>query len=152
MYRTGDRGYFKPDGNIMFLGRQDNQIKLRGMRVELGEIETTLRSIDGVSGAVVIVHKTESDVQYLAAYYTSAKGNIPPGALKHELKKVLPEYMVPSYYVQVQAFPLNANGKIDRQQLPKPTERDLASAGAYVAPKNDREQAILSIWREKLGV
>lgn len=152
MYRTGDRGYFKPDGNIMFLGRQDNQIKLRGMRVELGEIETTLRSIDGVSGAVVIVHKTESDVQYLAAYYTSAKGSIPPGALKHELKKLLPEYMVPSYYVQVQAFPLNANGKIDRQQLPKPTERDLASAGAYVAPKNDREQAILSIWREKLGV
>ncbi|CAM5796677.1 amino acid adenylation domain-containing protein [Brevibacillus borstelensis] len=152
MYRTGDRGYLKPDGNIMFLGRQDNQIKLRGMRVELGEIETTLRAIAGVSEAVVIVHKTESDIQYLAAYYTSAEGDIQPGVLKHELKKVLPDYMVPSYYVQLQAFPLNANGKIDRHQLPKPSEQNLAAVGAYVAPKNDKEQAILSIWLEKLGV
>lgn len=88
----------------------------------------------------------------MAAYYTSAEGDIQPGVLKHELKKVLPDYMVPSYYVQLQAFPLNANGKIDRHQLPKPSEQNLAAVGAYVAPKNDKEQAILSIWLEKLGV
>ncbi|USG66581.1 amino acid adenylation domain-containing protein [Brevibacillus ruminantium] len=152
MYLTGDRGYLNQDGSIMFLGRQDNQIKLRGMRVELGEIETTLRSIDGISDAVVTVHNTESGIQYLAAYYTSTDGPMEPGRLKHALKKGLPDYMVPGYYVPLETFPLNANGKIDRHQLPKPTEEHLAVTGAYVAPKNEKEQAIVSIWLEKLGV
>ncbi|MDA1585506.1 amino acid adenylation domain-containing protein [Bacillus cereus group sp. TH230-1LC] len=150
MYRTGDRGYLQPDGNIMFVGREDNQIKLRGMRVELGEIENNLRMLKGIKEAVV--RKTDDDIEHLVAYYTSEQGNQDSWIIKRELQQVLPDYMVPSYYIEMENFPLNANGKIERNKLPDPLQEHLIINSQYVMPRTHVEKKLVSIWNRRLGV
>ncbi|HVK86707.1 MAG TPA: non-ribosomal peptide synthase/polyketide synthase, partial [Kofleriaceae bacterium] len=143
MYRTGVLARHQPNGAIEYLGRIDHQVKLRGLRIELGEIEAALRTLPGVTDAAVLVHH---DV--LVGYVVTAGGFDVPAA-KVALAARLPDYMVPSAYVALAAFPLTSSGKLDRKALPAP---ELASASAYVAPRDATEEALAEIWRRVLEV
>lgn len=146
MYKTGDRGYIDIDKNIMFLGREDNQVKIRGMRVELGEIESTVRNLSGIKDAVVLTHNK----QQLVLYYVTESAELKPNQIKNRLTSILPAYMVPVYYVELDTMPLNSNGKVDRKKLKKPTEENLILRSTYSESKNRVEEKLLKIWREKL--
>lgn len=150
MYKTGDKGYLSNDENIMFIGREDNQIKIRGMRVELGEIENRIREITAMKEVVVLLRKHES-VSQLVAYYTS-EVELNKDAIKNKLSKELPEYMVPSFYLELETIPLNSNGKLDRKNLPAPMEKDLIVSTEFLEPTNNTERRVLSIWQEYLKV
>ncbi len=148
MYKTGDKGYLSDDGNIMFVGRDDNQVKIRGMRVELGEIENRVREIMGVKEAVVLLTVHE-DASKLVAYYTS-DSEIEKETIRKKLSKELPGYMVPSFYMNLNSIPLNSNGKLDRKKLPAPMEKDLIISTGFLKPTNSTERRVLSIWQERL--
>lgn len=137
MYKTGDLAKWLPDGNIEYLGRIDHQVKIRGLRVELGDIETAILRYPNITSTVVTVFEYLGE-KYLCGYFT-AKEKINLNALKRELIKELPDYMVPSYFVQLDAMPLNHNGKIDRKLLPEP---DLNVEEEYVGPENEMEKQI----------
>ena len=152
MYKTGDLARWLPDGNIEYLGRIDHQVKIRGLRVELGDIETAILKYPSMNNCVVTVVE-EFGEKYLCGYFT-AKEKININLLKSELIKELPDYMVPTYYVQLEKMPLNANGKIDRKVLPKP---DIYSQEEYIAPINETEEKIQKcveevLKREKISV
>ncbi len=149
IYRTGDLARWLPDGNIDFLGRKDHQVKIRGFRIELGEIENRLQKNEGIKDAVVIVRGTGDD-KYLCAYITVAgeRGNSVPG-LKDYLAEELPDYMVPAHFVQMDEFPLTANGKTDRKALPEPR---LGSGAGVVAPRDETETLLVQLWAEVLGM
>ncbi len=152
MYKTGDLAKWLPDGNIEYLGRIDHQVKIRGLRVELGDIETAILKYPTMINCVVTVLEHLGE-KYLCGYFT-AKEKININSLKTELIKELPDYMVPSYFVQLDVMPLNHNGKIDRKLLPKP---DLENQEEYVAPENELEEKIQKcveqvIKREKISV
>jgi acyl-coenzyme A synthetase/AMP-(fatty) acid ligase len=118
MYRTGDLAKFMPDGNIEFLGRQDQQIKIRGFRVEIGEVETALRQNSGVKDAIVLAHGERSTEKLLLAFVLAAPGNaVKSDELRTKLARVLPSYMVPAAITVLDAWPVTANGKVDRKQL-----------------------------------
>uniref|UniRef100_UPI0019501741 non-ribosomal peptide synthetase n=2 Tax=Microbispora siamensis TaxID=564413 RepID=UPI0019501741 len=146
MYRTGDTVRWNGNGEIEFIGRVDNQIKIRGFRVELGEIETALRLFPGVSEAVVVVHEAHG-TRGLVAYLVA------DGAEEAELRRFLgerlPGYMVPSRFVMLDALPINANGKIDRRALPDP---GAGTGTETVAPRTEPERVLAGIWSEVLGV
>lgn len=150
MYHTGDKGYLSEDGNIMFIGREDNQIKIRGMRVELGEIESRIRKMNGIKEVVVLPIK-EKSVSQLVVYYTT-DGEINNQAIKNKLNKELPEYMVPSFYMELERIPLNSTGKLDRKYLPEPLEKHLIVSTDYSKPTNNTEERVLLIWREQLNI
>ncbi len=119
-YRTGDLARYLPDGSIEFLGRIDHQIKIRGFRVELGEIESVLREQAGVGEAAVIVYNKENRAPQIVAYVTPRGGPLELARLRAELTRRLPEYMIPAAIIALEALPLNANGKLDRHALPAP--------------------------------
>ena len=137
MYKTGDLARWLPDGNIEYLGRIDNQIKIRGLRVELGDIENTILKYASIAETVVTVFENMGE-KYLCAYFTATE-EIGIPKLKEELSKELPDYMVPTYYVQLDKMPLNHNGKIDRKALPKP---DTNIEEKYIAPQNELEKKL----------
>ncbi|MFP7658505.1 amino acid adenylation domain-containing protein, partial [Chryseobacterium proteolyticum] len=148
MYDTGDLGRWLPDGNIEYLGRIDDQVKIRGFRIELGEIETILlQSSEELKQAVVVTKGTDED-KVLVAYYLSDH-KIDKKDLKSRLSEVLPEYMVPSYYVQLDVISLTSNGKIDRKALPEVEEDDLIKEN-YIAPRTREEELLVSVWSEVL--
>jgi amino acid adenylation domain-containing protein len=150
LYKTGDKARWLTDGNIEFLGRTDNQVKIRGHRIELVEIESKLLQHDAIIEAVVIPKENERGQNYLNAYIVS--NNEPPvSELRAFLLKHLPEYMVPSYFIFLDQIPLSANGKIDRKALPEP-EIKPGQHGAYIEPRNEEEQKLVKIWSEVLGV
>ncbi|MEM8720136.1 MAG: amino acid adenylation domain-containing protein [Cyanobacteria bacterium P01_G01_bin.39] len=144
LYKTGDLAKYRPDGNIEFLGRIDNQVKVRGFRIEIGEIEAVLRSQPQVKEVVVIAREERLGNKYLAAYVVAPSGTINSHDLREFIKQKLPEYMVPGAFVFLDALPLNPNGKIDRRALPVP---DLAteSTATLVAPRTPSEVAIAEI-------
>ncbi|PSL30051.1 non-ribosomal peptide synthetase [Chitinophaga ginsengisoli] len=146
LYRTGDTGRWLADGNIDFTGRLDDQVKIRGYRIETGEVEQALLSYPGVSAAVVKAFGSDAD-KYLAAYYT-ATGNIAGASLRTHLQQFLPEYMLPSYFVQVEQFRMNNSGKIDRKALKAP---QADSQVAVEKPVTATEAVLLEIWKEILG-
>jgi surfactin family lipopeptide synthetase A len=148
MYRTGDLARWRPDGNIEFLGRMDHQVKIRGFRVELGEIESRLLDIESVKEAVVVAREDASGDKYLCAYVVSDE-EIPAGELRRALSETLPDYMVPPYFVQLAAWPLTPNGKIDRKALPAP-EGSLGKE--YVAPETEQEIILAKAFGEILGI
>lgn len=150
MYKTGDKGYLSDNGNIMFIGREDNQIKIRGMRVELGEIEKRIREINEIRDVVVLLTKKESDSQ-LVAYYTT-DGEIDNHDIKNKLSHELPRYMIPSFYMELENIPLNPNGKLDRKRLPAPLEKHLIVSTDFAKPTNNIEERVLSIWQVQLKV
>ncbi|MFC7382430.1 non-ribosomal peptide synthetase/MFS transporter [Sphaerisporangium rhizosphaerae] len=144
LYRTGDLVRRRPDGALEFLGRLDTQVKLRGLRIELGEIEAALRALPDVRDAAVIVREDR-----LVAYLVPDGADV--SAVRAELKKTLPDYMVPSGYVGLAALPLSPNGKLDRRALPAPVAgRD--AAVEFAPPVTPTELAIAEIWSELLGV
>ena len=150
LYATGDRVKWLPDGNIEFIGRVDNQVKIRGYRVEPGEIETILQQTDLVSGAAVLA-KADSQGNTRLIGYIVPQGYFDRDGIVAYLHEKLPEYMVPSVLIELEALPLTANGKIDRQALPDP-EALASSEETHVAPRNETEQQLAAIWEEVLEV
>ncbi|HET8843318.1 MAG TPA: amino acid adenylation domain-containing protein [Ktedonobacteraceae bacterium] len=154
MYRTGDLGYFREDGSIKFVGRADHQVKIRGMRVELREIEEVLLKHPSVKEAVVLVQEVADDLKRLVAYVTSAKRTLLFSAeeLREYVRKRLPDYMTPSFILILERFPLNTNGKIDHKQLPLPTNAREHTGTAFVQPEGPVEEALAEIWTAILKV
>lgn len=154
MYRTGDIARFLPDGNLEFLGRADFQVKLRGFRIEVGEIEAALESQEGVHQAVVIAREFKPEDRRLVAYVVQKAGFQPSlSGLRAMLAAALPDYMVPSSFVFLESLPLTANGKIDRKALPAPsTMEDHLSGAALDRPATEIERLIAQAWKEALGV
>ncbi|MET0395249.1 MAG: non-ribosomal peptide synthase/polyketide synthase, partial [Longimicrobiaceae bacterium] len=150
-YRTGDLGRRLPDGTLEFMGRSDFQVKVRGFRVEPGEVEAALRGHPAVREAVVTAHEGGSGERWLAGYVVAAEGAAAPAAeeLRGWLRGRLPEYMVPPVFVAVEALPLTPSGKVDRLALPAP---ERAESAAAVAPRTPTEEVLAGIWAEVLGV
>ncbi|MCX6580398.1 MAG: condensation domain-containing protein, partial [Candidatus Aminicenantes bacterium] len=148
LYKTGDLARWLPEGNIEFLGRIDQQIKIRGFRVELGEIETLLLKHDQIKDTVVVLKGDETTDKNLAAYFVSDI-ELSDTELREYLLKDLPEYMIPSYFVCIEKLPLTPNGKIDRRALPEPIVDNVKE---YEAPRYDIEKKLVEIWSHVLGI
>ncbi|BDU21543.1 non-ribosomal peptide synthetase [Dyella sp. GSA-30] len=152
MYRTGDLGRYLPDGHLVFLGRNDQQVKIRGYRIEPGEIEARLAEHPAVREVAVLVRQDGGSDKRLVAYVVT-QGEFADLALdlRAHLATRLPDYMIPAAYVGMIAFPLTANGKLDRRALPDPGATALAQR-EYVAPKGEIETTLAGIWQELLSV
>jgi amino acid adenylation domain-containing protein len=150
LYRTGDLGRWLPDGNIEFLGREDFQVKIQGLRIELEEIETVLAQHPGLSAAVVTARGERDGPKRLVGYVVPKNGAPAGEELRDFVLAKLPEYMVPLAFVAIEGLPLTANGKIDRSALPEPEYVKAAKRG--VAPRNELEMKLVKIWEEVLGV
>ncbi|MEV0219300.1 amino acid adenylation domain-containing protein, partial [Streptomyces sp. NPDC050704] len=152
LYRSGDLARRLPDGGLEFLGRIDDQVKIRGFRIELGEIETALAAHPQVRDAVVLVREDTPGDKRLVAYLTAAADAAPaPGELRSHLAAQLPEYMVPSAFVALDALPLTTNGKLDKRALPAPGQDALGATG-HVAPRTVTEERIAEVWADVLGL
>ncbi|MBD3884823.1 amino acid adenylation domain-containing protein [Phormidium tenue FACHB-886] len=152
-YRTGDLGRFGADGNLEFLGRADFQIKLRGIRIELGDIEAALRQAPGVREGVVMAREFGSSEARLVAYVVLDLSQNPSiEAIHRFLQTKLPDYMVPAAFVVLEAMPLNPNQKVDRRALPLPTAENLVGLQTIVPPQNEWEQQLIEIWEAVLGI
>ncbi len=149
LYKTGDLGRWLSDGNIEFMGRIDSQVKIRGFRVELGEIENQLSSHEAVRDAVVIA-KEDQGQNYLCAYIV-LNSEISMRDLRRYLTNLLPDYMIPAYFMLLDEIPLKSNGKIDYKGLPGPDGNALRST-AYVAPTSEIEVELAKIWSDVLGI
>ncbi|HET8773600.1 MAG TPA: amino acid adenylation domain-containing protein, partial [Thermoanaerobaculia bacterium] len=149
MYRTGDLGRWLPDGTIAFAGRNDFQVKVRGFRIELGEIEARLAACAGVSEAAVIAREDAAGAKRLVAYVVGPELSV--ADLRGALSAQLPEYMVPAAFVTLEAMPLTANGKLDRNALPAPDAAALP-ARTYEAPQDAVEATLAGVWQELLHV
>jgi amino acid adenylation domain-containing protein/non-ribosomal peptide synthase protein (TIGR01720 family) len=148
LYATGDRARLFANGNLQFLGRRDQQVKLRGFRIELGEIEAVLARHPGVREAVALVRDDEAGNRRLVAYLVAARPPAPPPQeLRGFLAQRLPEYMLPSAFVSLDAWPVTANGKLDRRALPAP---EVGRARSAVAPRSATEQRLAAVWTEVL--
>lgn len=151
LYRTGDIGRWRADGTLEHLGRNDAQVQVRGFRVEPGEIESRLIQHPSVDQAVVLARPTRSGFHELIAYL-AGRQELNTAELRAHIGARLPEYMVPSYFVWVNEFPLTSNKKVDRKALPDPSEVGIERETAYVAPANETHRRLVQIWREVLGV
>lgn len=150
LYLTGDIGRWLPDGNIEYLGRKDEQVKIRGIRIELEEIEHALREHEKVEDAVVIARPDATGDVLLLAYVTGRE-KLDVGVLRAFLLTKLPNYMVPAAFMQLVRLPLTDSGKVDRKNLPVTDVMSTSAAVEYVAPRNDIETALVGIWKEVLG-
>ncbi len=152
LYRTGDRGRWLADGSLEYLGRSDRQVKLRGFRIELGEVEAALLSQPLVREAAVELREGAPGDTRLVAYVAPRGAAPPAAALREHLRRSLPEYMVPSAFVVLDALPLSPNGKVDRKALPEPKDVRLTDEDDLVNPRTPTEEAVASVWSEVLGV
>ncbi|HYR09499.1 MAG TPA: amino acid adenylation domain-containing protein, partial [Longimicrobium sp.] len=148
LYRTGDRVRWRPEGILEYLGRLDEQVKVRGFRIEPGEIEAVLSAHAEVREARVIVREDAPGETRLVAYVV---GSVEADELREHLRRSLPEYMVPSAFMVLEALPLTPNGKLDRKALPAP-EGDAYARGSYEAPLGEVEAALAGMWAEMLGL
>ncbi|WP_122711247.1 non-ribosomal peptide synthetase, partial [Pseudomonas viridiflava] len=153
MYRTGDLARWNADGTLEYLGRNDDQVKIRGVRIELGEIEAQLSQLPGIEEALVLAREDEPGQPRLAAYFIERDGSLstPVSELRAALLALLPGYMVPSAFVRLDAWPLTANGKVDRRALPVP-DREALPGRDYEAPQGALETAVAEIWSSLLHV
>jgi amino acid adenylation domain-containing protein len=153
MYRTGDRVRWTADGKLEFLGRLDGQVKIRGFRIEIGEVEAALRAHAGVADAAVAVRPDAAGEKRLVGYVVGHGGGRPgAAALRAELGRRLPAFMVPARFVAMDALPLDPNGKVDRRALPAPPERPEEMETPFVAPRTGVEAEVAAVWAEVLGV
>ncbi|QHH20288.1 plipastatin non-ribosomal peptide synthetase PpsC [Bacillus subtilis] len=148
LYRTGDLARWLPDGTIEYVGRIDDQVKVRGYRVELGEIESALRQIDGVKEAAVLARTGQSGSKELFGYI-SVKAGTNAEQVRSLLARSLPNYMIPAYIIEMETLPLTSNGKLNRKALPEP---NFTSKQTYAPPRNDLEDQLVLIWQEVLGI
>ena len=144
MYRTGDLGRWLRNGNMEFIGRKDNQVKIRGYRVELGEIESVLLKHDSVKEAIVQAITDGNNQKQLCAYLV-VRNTYANEVLRQCIQDILPEYMLPTYYVLLDALPLNSNGKIDRKALPEP-DQTVNNDKVFIAPTTQMQKTIADIW------
>ncbi|MGW0283769.1 amino acid adenylation domain-containing protein [Streptomyces sp. NPDC003236] len=153
VYRTGDLVKWLPDGRLVYLGRMDDQVKLRGHRVELGEVENALLSRAEVAAATVVVREDVPGDKRLVAYLVPAGGTaLAVSGLRAALTRELPAHMVPTRYVVLERLPLTPNGKVDRRALPAPESHRPDVSAAFTAPRTPTERAVTGIWAELLGV
>ncbi|NOX38151.1 MAG: amino acid adenylation domain-containing protein [Calditrichaeota bacterium] len=153
MYRTGDLCRLQ-NGQIVFVGRVDKQVKIRGFRIEPGEIEAVVRQHPGVRDALVEVHTDARGTRRLVCYWirSAEAGELSSTELRQFLQNKLPDYMVPAFFMELEAFPLTAHGKIDRRALPEPRLDRSQLGEEYLAPRNEIEKTLVDIWKEVLGV
>ncbi|MDP8242503.1 MAG: amino acid adenylation domain-containing protein [Candidatus Hinthialibacter antarcticus] len=149
LYRSGDLVKQRPDGELVYLGRIDDQVQIRGFRVEMGEARARLLEHPAVREAEVVAIQDDSGATALAAYFTATQA-IDLSELRAHIVETLPDYMAPSYYVLLPRMPLTPNGKLDRKALPDPLEHRIGSEAPYAAPRTPRERVLVSIWAETL--
>ncbi len=153
LYRTGDLARWHADGALECLGRLDHQVKVRGFRVELGEVEAALLRHPGVREAVVVAREDSTGEQSLVAYLVARGAEAPAASdLRRSIQGSLPDYMVPSHFVGLDALPLTPNGKVDRNALPAPEASRVAPSGHYVPPRSAIEEAVASAFGDVLGL
>ena len=152
LYKTCDLSRYLSDGNIEYLGRIDHQVKIRGFRIELGEIESVLAQHSQVRETVVIAKEHQSGSKQLVAYVVAHQNSLVTNDLRKYLKEKLPEYMIPSAFVLLEALPLTPNGKVDRRALPAPDHADRTIESSFVAPRTSTEEILATIWAEVLGL
>ncbi len=153
LYRTGDLCRWRADGNLEFLGRIDDQVKLRGFRIELGEIESVLNAHPDIAHSVVILREDRPGDKRLVAYFVTTAETVPsPSDLRKHLRANLPEYMVPSTFVEIDVIPLTSSGKINRRALPAPDDSRPELQTSYLAPRSIIEHKLALIWCELLPV
>jgi amino acid adenylation domain-containing protein/non-ribosomal peptide synthase protein (TIGR01720 family) len=150
LYKTGDLVRYLPDGNIEFIGRIDDQVKIRGFRIELGEIEAVINNHNQVKEAVVIVREDDFSTKRLYAYIVPKNQQLTPAELRLFLQEKLPNYMIPTFLIFLDFFPINSNGKIDRKALPIP-EINFNELENHVAPSTENETILAQIWQTVLG-
>ena len=148
IYKTEDFVRYLPDRNIEYIERHDDQVKLRGFRIELGEIESKLSEFNGIIQSIVLCKEKDGN-KYLAAYYTSEKKQKDEEIVAF-LSSLLPDYMIPSAFIHMNQFPINVNGKIDKQKLPAFDFK--GDEDNYVAPSTDIEKDICKIWKDLFGI
>ncbi|MGO4774600.1 AMP-binding protein, partial [Lysobacter sp. 2RAB21] len=150
LYRSGDMARWREDGVIEYLGRVDQQVKIRGHRVELGDIETHLRALDAIAEAAVALHRDPVGHLMLAAYVVpAASAQIDSESVRRVLSSRLPDYMVPSVYVELDALPLTPSGKLDRKALVPPARNRQST---YVAPRSEIERKLVALWQQIFGI
>ncbi|WDQ32174.1 amino acid adenylation domain-containing protein [Paenibacillus marchantiae] len=152
IYKTGDLVEYQKDGTVKFIGRVDNQVKLRGFRIELEEIEALLNNHNSVNKAIVNVMQDNNGIKKLVAYISCDRSNYSEKELRELLGDKLPEYMLPSAYIYTEAFPLTSNGKIDRKNLPDPEISMLFTSENFIEPKTLTEEIVAGIWCKLLDV
>jgi amino acid adenylation domain-containing protein len=150
IYKTGDLACWLSDGTISYFGRNDEQVKVRGYRIELGEIENALQTIDAVEIASVVVKEDSKGIKSLVAYIIS-KVELNSMAIRKALGNQLPDYMIPSYFVQLDELPLTTNGKIDKKSLPSPEGLNMNTGIEFIGPRDQLEEVLVKIWEEILG-
>ncbi|MBS1518087.1 MAG: amino acid adenylation domain-containing protein [Bacteroidetes bacterium] len=151
LYRTGDLAKYNKSGELVFLGRADDQVKFRGYRIELGEIETTLNSLNGIKSSIVMIREDKPGVQRLTAYLLTADKSFSDAEYcRRELRKVLPDYMIPSSFIFIDEIPYTPNGKIDKKSLPVPDDVKI-SQGIHEEPEGEIEKILTAVWKEVLG-
>lgn len=151
MYRSGDLGYWLPDGKISFSGRKDEQVKIRGYRIEIGEIENALKTHPQIDAVAVTVKQYTDGGKSLVAYIVSSE-ELKTSTLTSHVKSMLPDYMVPSFFIRVEKLPLNTSGKIDKRALASLDGTAVNTGVEYVAPQNKDEKYLVSLWADVLKV
>ena len=152
LYKTGDLARYLPDGNLEYLGRIDHQVKIRGFRIELGEIESVLAQHPQVRETVIIAREDQPGNKQLVAYLVGHQDSLVASCLRNYLKEKLPDYMIPSAFVQLESLPLTPNGKVDRRALPAPDRADRTLESSFVPPRNLLEQQLVQIWEDVLSI
>jgi len=149
LYKTGDLAYWREDGNIVYVGRNDFQVKIRGLRIELEEIENAICGIDGISQAVVVVHKNNEGRQLICAFYTGVE--VDAKEIRSNIGKKLPKYMLPHICTHLDEMPLTSSGKINRKALPEVDLENIANDTEYVAPKTQMQKELCTLIELVLG-
>lgn len=153
MYLSGDLGKLLPNGQMQCLGRRDQQVKVRGHRIELGgEIEKVIETLPNIKKNAVLVNNLKSGEPRLVAYLQSATVNQDSNIVRNQLEEILPESMIPSIFIWLNEFPITTNGKIDKEKLPQPEYVRPDSAPLFRKPRTKLEKDIASIWSDQLQV
>ncbi|WP_377863492.1 amino acid adenylation domain-containing protein [Bacillus sp. R86525] len=153
LYKTGDLARFLDSGGLEYLGRIDHQVKIRGFRIELEEIQRVMEEYPLIQQTVVVVHTNEDNDIRIVAYFTLENGqSLDLGALKDYLKNIIPNYMIPSWFIEMKKFPLSQNGKIDKKRLPNPSNETRISKHEMVLPRTEIEMMLSDIWKETLKI
>lgn len=152
LYKTGDSVRMLEDGTIEFLGRVDEQVKVKGFRIELGEINTELLSCEGVKDAYAMVREDVPGEKVIVAYIVGDEAEVSINDIRNKIRSTLPHYMVPSAFVLLERMPLNANGKVNKFELPKPDTIAMVSEAEYEPPENETEERLAEVWSKVLGI